>query len=86
MSLRLGWKEIHAGVWWRNLRWPLGKPKLNLKDNIKVDLKELEMMRVDTGQLLQNRDMWWDVVKTVMDLGVSQNVASFLITEELLAP
>jgi hypothetical protein len=65
--------------------WNLGKPELNLKDNIKVNLKEMERMRMDTVQLLQNKDMWWAVVKTIMGLGVSQNVASFLTIEELLA-
>jgi hypothetical protein len=33
-----------------------------------MDLKEMERKRMDTGQLLQSRDMWWAVVKKVMDL------------------
>jgi hypothetical protein len=50
-----------------------------------VDLKEMEWKRVDFGKLRHYRNMWRDVVKTVMYFGVSQNVAIFLTSEELSA-
>jgi hypothetical protein len=35
---------------------------------------------MDWIDLAQNRDRWWDVVNAVMNLRVTQNVGSFLIS------
>jgi hypothetical protein len=39
-------------------------------DNIKVDLKEIGFIDVDSIHLVQDRDKWRAVVKTVMNIGI----------------
>jgi len=41
-----------------------------LKDNIKIDLKEIQCYDVDLVQMSQNRDQWWAVLTTVMNLWI----------------
>jgi hypothetical protein len=38
------------------------------KDNIKVDLQEVEWCGMDLIDLAQDRDRWWAVVSEVMNL------------------
>jgi hypothetical protein len=40
------------------------------QDNIKMDVREREWEDADWMHLIQDRDQWWDVVSTVMKLGV----------------
>jgi hypothetical protein len=39
-----------------------------LFDNIKVDLRKIGFGDVDWIHLAQNRDQWWAIVNTVMNL------------------
>jgi len=39
----MGRGEVYTGSWWGNLRKrPLGRPRHRWKDNIKMDLQEVE--------------------------------------------
>jgi hypothetical protein len=51
-------------------RRPLGRPRRRWEDNIKMDFRELGFGDVDWINLAQNRDRWWAVVNTVMNLRV----------------
>jgi hypothetical protein len=48
---------------------PLGRPKRRW-DGIRMDLREINWGSVDWIQLAQDRDRWWAVVNTVMNLRV----------------
>jgi hypothetical protein len=37
-------------------------------DNIKMDLREIEWDGMDWIDLVQDRDLWWALVNTVMNL------------------
>jgi hypothetical protein len=50
---------------------PLGGPRRRWEDNTKVDLKEIGLEGVGWGCLTQNRDRWWAVVNTVLNLQAS---------------
>jgi hypothetical protein len=49
-------------------RRPLGRPKRRWKDNIKMDLREIEFGVVDWIHWAQDRDRWRALVNTVMNL------------------
>jgi hypothetical protein len=49
---------------------PLGEPRHRWEDNIKIDLREVDLERVDWINLAQDRDQWWAFVNIVMDLRV----------------
>jgi hypothetical protein len=51
-------------------RRPLGRPRRRWEDNIKMDLEEIGFGGVDWIHLAQDRDRWWALVKTVMNLRV----------------
>ena len=46
---------------------PLGRPRRRWEDNIKMDLQEVGGGR-DWMELAQDRDRWWALVNTVMNL------------------
>ena len=46
----------------------LGKPRLSLKDNIEIDLKEVGWNGMDWINLAWYRDWWWGLVNMVMNL------------------
>ena len=48
---------------------PLGRPRRRWKDNIKMDFREVGGGG-DWMELAQNRDRWWALVNTVMNLRV----------------
>ena len=48
---------------------PLGRPRHRWEDNIKMDLREVRGGR-DWIDLAQDRDRWWALVNTVMNLQV----------------
>jgi hypothetical protein len=48
---------------------PLARPKRKW-EHIRVDLREIEWEGVDWMSLAQDRDQWWTVVNTVMNLQV----------------
>ena len=49
---------------------PLGRPKRRWEDNIKMDLKEVGGDCGDWMELAQDRDRWWALVSTLMNLRV----------------
>ena len=48
----------------------LGRPRRRWEDNIKMDLQEMGGGCGDWMELAQDRDRWWALVSTVMNLGV----------------
>jgi hypothetical protein len=51
-------------------RRPLGRPRHRWEDNIKMDLKETGFEDMDWIHLARDRDTWWALVNTVMNLRV----------------
>jgi hypothetical protein len=51
-------------------RRPLGRPRHRWEDNIKRDLREIGFGDVDWIHWGQDRDRWWALVNTVMNLRV----------------
>jgi hypothetical protein len=51
-------------------RRPLGRPRRRWEDNIKMDLREIGFGDVEWIQWAQDRDRWWALVNTVMNLRV----------------
>jgi hypothetical protein len=56
---------------------PLGRPRRSWVDNVKMDLREKAWDGVDWLDITQERDQWWALVNTVLNLRVPQN-AKFL--------
>jgi hypothetical protein len=51
-------------------RRPLGRPRRRWEDNIKMDIREIVFGDVDWIHLARDRDRWWALVNTVMNLRV----------------
>lgn len=49
-----------------------------MRDNIRIDLKEIGWKDVDRIYLSQNRDKWLAALKTVMKLRVPYTAGNFL--------
>jgi len=49
---------------------PLGKLRRRWKDNIKMGLQEVGFGDMDWMERAQDRDRWWALVNTVMNLRV----------------
>jgi hypothetical protein len=49
---------------------PLERPRHRWEDGIRMDLREVGWGSVDWIQLAQDRDCWWALVNTVMNLWV----------------
>jgi hypothetical protein len=49
---------------------PLERPRCKWVDNIKMDLREIGWYGMDWIDLDQNRDQWWALVNTAMNLRV----------------
>jgi len=47
---------------------PLGRPRRRWKDNIKMDLQEVECGGMDWIELAKIREMWWALVNAVINL------------------
>jgi hypothetical protein len=54
----------------RKTKRPLGRPRRKWEDNIRVDFREMAWEVVDWIRLAQDRDQWWDLVITIMNLQV----------------
>jgi len=51
---------------------PMERPRRRWEDNIKMDLQEMGGVCGDWMELAQDRDRWWALVSTVMNLRVSK--------------
>jgi hypothetical protein len=51
-------------------RRPLGRPRRRLEDKIQMDLREIGFGDVNWIHWDQDRDRWWALVNTVMNLRV----------------
>jgi hypothetical protein len=49
---------------------PLGRPRRRWEDGIRMDLGKIGCGSVEWIQLAQDRDRWWAVINTVMNLRV----------------
>jgi hypothetical protein len=54
----------------------LGRPRHRWVNNITVDLREIGWECVDWMHQAQDRDLWWDLVKILMNLQVSQRAGN----------
>jgi hypothetical protein len=52
----------------REEKRPLGRPRCRWKDNIRMDLREIEWEDVDWMHVAQDRDQWRALVNAVMNL------------------
>jgi len=57
---------------------PLGRPRRRWEDNIKMDLQEVGGGCEDWMELSEDRNRWWALVSTVMNLRVPKNAGNFL--------
>ena len=51
-------------------RRPLGRPRRNWVDNIRMDIQEVGCAYMDLIGLAQDRDRWRTLVSAVMNIGV----------------
>jgi len=57
---------------------PFRRPRRRWKNNIKMDLQEVGRGCGDWMELAQDKDRWWPLVSTVMNLRVPKNGGHFL--------
>jgi hypothetical protein len=48
----------------------LGRPRTRWVDNTKIDLREIGWCGMDWFDLAKDRDQWWALVNTVMNLPI----------------
>ena len=63
----------------------LGRPRHRWEDNIKMDLQEVRLGGMDSIDLAQNRERWWEHVNVVMNIWVPLNAGNSGLSEYLLA-
>jgi hypothetical protein len=51
-------------------KMPLGRPRSRWKDNLRRDIRKIRWEGVHWMHLAQDRNQWWAVVNTVMNLPV----------------
>jgi hypothetical protein len=58
--------------WWERQKGkrPLGRPRRRWENNIKMDFREVGWSDIGWIDLAQNRDQWWALGNTVMNLRV----------------
>jgi hypothetical protein len=57
---------------------PLVRPRRRWEDNISMDIRETRWEGVDRIHLAQDREQWWALVNTVMNLRVPYDAGNFL--------
>jgi hypothetical protein len=66
-EMRNGYKILVGGPEGRK---PLGRPRHSWENTIRMDLRETGWKGVDWIHLAQDRDRWWAIVNTVMNLRI----------------
>jgi hypothetical protein len=63
--------EVFTGFWLGGPKVrPLGRPRCRWKDNVKMDLREIEINGANWIQLAHDRVQWWAFVNMVMNLQI----------------
>jgi hypothetical protein len=62
--------EVHTGFWCGKIKRPIGRPRRKWKDNMKMDLQEVERVGTDWIELAQDGDRWRALVNVVMNFRV----------------
>jgi hypothetical protein len=57
-------------VWKPEGKRPLGRPRCKREENIKMDLRKVELEGVDQINLVQDRGLWQALVNTAINLQV----------------
>jgi hypothetical protein len=57
---------------------PHGKPRHRWEDKIRIDLREIGWEDVDWMHLTWERDPWWTLVNSVMNIQVPQKARDFM--------
>jgi hypothetical protein len=57
---------------------PLGRARHRREDSIKMDRREIGGGGVDWIDLVQDKDKWWALVNTVMNLWVPYNIGELV--------
>jgi hypothetical protein len=65
---------------------PLGRPRRRWVDNFKIDLREIGWDGTDWIDLAQDRDQWWALVNTVVNLRFHKMLGSSRVAVQLAAP
>jgi hypothetical protein len=62
--------EVSTGLWLEGSKGPLGRPRRRWEDNIKMDLKEIEIDGANWIRLAHDRVQWRAFMSAVMNLRV----------------
>jgi hypothetical protein len=65
-----GRRVYRVFVWRPKGKRPPGRPRCRWEDNIKLNLREIEIDRVNWIWLAQDRVQWWAFVNMVLNLWV----------------
>jgi hypothetical protein len=69
------WEKFEWKAWREEI---IRKTQTELRDNIKMVLREIGFGRTDWIHLAQDRDKWRALVNTVMNFWISQKAWNFL--------
>jgi hypothetical protein len=64
-------RAMHVGYWWerkKGRKRQVGRPRRSLDDNIKMDLRGIEWGGMNCINLVQDREQWKTLLKTVINL------------------
>jgi len=62
-----GERYLQGFGWEARMERPLGRPRRRWEDDIRIDLREIEIDGANCIRLAQDRVQWWDFVNTMMN-------------------
>jgi hypothetical protein len=71
-------RRIHALVEKREAKKKLGRPTNRCEDNIKMDLRKIILEGVECIDVVQERKIWWTILKTVINFQVPRSTRKLL--------